>query len=113
MTYTSLLINECDVERYTEGAVDGYGHPVRTWAVHLDDIACRIQDAGGVGRSGREITVGAEVVIADYKLFLGDVDVTEQDRVVLDSVTYEILMVTDKQDSASSHHLECYLRTVR
>ena len=108
MSYTNLLINTCDVTRYTIGVADDYGNPAKTWAVHLDDEACRIQDA-----KGREVMVGAEVVVADYKLFLGDVDVTEQDRIVLDSITHEILMVTDKQDGVDSHHKEIYLRTVR
>lgn len=108
MSYASLLINTCDVMRNTPGVADDYGQPTASWAVHLDDEPCRLQ-AG----TGKEITIGAEVVIADYKLFLGDVDITEQDRVVIDGVTYGILLVTDKQDSASSHHKECFMRTVR
>jgi len=108
MTYTSLLINTCDVERNIPGAVGDYGHKADSWAVHLDDEPCRLM-AG----AGKEIKVGAEVVIADYKLFLGDVDITEQDRVVIDSINYEILLVTDKQDSADSHHKECFMRVVR
>ena len=108
MSYSSLLIDSCDVMRFTEGAIDDYGHPIKTWAVYLDDTACRLQ-AG----AGKEIYVGAEVVIADYKLFLGDVDITEQDRVVLNSVTYEILLVADKQDGIDSHHKEVFMQTVR
>ena len=69
--------------------------------------------------SGVEVKVGAELVIADYKLFLGDVTITEQDRVnvywgTTDVwVMYEILLVMDRQDCADSHHKECLLRTVR
>ena len=108
MTFTSLLVNTCDVERYTEGAIDEYGHKDPTWTAHIDGAACRLMSTKGV-----EITVGAEVVIADYKLFIGSVDITEQDRVVVDSITYEILSVADRQDSFGSNHKECFMRTVR
>ena len=108
MSYTSLLINTCDVQRNTPGAVDNYGRPADSWANHLTDEPCRLMST-----TGREVTIGAEVVIADYKLFIGDVDVTEQDRVVLGSTTYEILLVADKQDAFDSHHKECFMRVVR
>jgi len=69
--------------------------------------------------SGVEVKVGAELVVADYKLFLGDVTVTEQDRVniywgTVDAwVMYEILLVMNRQDGIDSHHKECLLRTAR
>ena len=119
MSYTSLLINSASVYRFTEGAPDAYGVKVKTLApvttqVDLSDVACRIQSA-----KGREIKIGAEVVIADYKLFLGDVILSERDKVYVYWGTtpawyeYEILMVEDKQDGVNSHHKECYLRIVR
>lgn len=108
MSYTSLLINTCTVRRFTEGAVDDYGNPALTWADHLADEACRL-----VASSGRELKVGAELVIADYKLFLGDVDITEQDTVIIDSITYEILLVADRQDGIDSHHKECFMKVSR
>ncbi len=117
MSYISLLVNTATVWRYPAGgAIDDYGVPAKVFAAvaTLIDIACRIQSA-----KGREVLVGAEVVIADYKLFLGDVGLSEQDKVyVLWGTTpawyeYEILMVEDKQDGISSHHKECWLRIVR
>ena len=108
MTYASLLINTCTVKYFTEGAADSYGNPAKTWSDRLTDEPCRLTATGG-----REVQVGAEVVIADYKLFLGDVTIIEQDRVIIDSVTYEVLLVTDRQDGTGSHHKECFLRTVR
>ena len=117
MSYTSLLIHLASVYRYPAGGtIDYYGVPAKVFAVvpALGDIPCRIQSA-----KGREVLVGAEVVIADYKLFLGDVELTEQDKVYVYWGTtpawyeYEILMVEDKQDGVNSHHKECYLRIVR
>ena len=116
MSYSSLLINWASVWRYTEGALDDYGNPIITWAIvpALADIACRIMPVSGV-----ELKVGAELVVADYQLFLEDVTITEQDKVyvywgTVDAwVEYEILLVKDRQDGTDSHHKECLLRTVR
>ena len=108
MSYTDLLINTCTTQRFTEGANDGYGNPALTWADNLSDIACRLTTA-----KGRELKVGAELVIADYKLFVGDVDIIEQDRVIIGGLTYEVLLVEDYKDSSSSHHKQCWLRISR
>ena len=116
MSYTSLLINWCSVYRYTTAGVDSYGKLIETWAVvpALSDVACRIMPVSGV-----ELKIGAELVVADYQLFLGDVTITEQDRVyvywgTVDAwVLYEILLVKDRQDGTDSHHKELLLRTVR
>ena len=117
MSYTDLLINTCDVERFTEAiALDAYGIPEKTWTVHLDDEACRFMSGRGgrgIANTGMEVRIGAEVVIADFKLFLGDVDITEQDRVVVDGVTYQILIVAPVSNGFGNHHKECWLRTVR
>jgi len=108
MSFTSLLINTCDVERFTLGVADSYGNPIKTWAVVINDEPCRLMDAGG-----REIQIGAEVVIADNKLFIANDDITERDRIVILGKTYEILLVETRQDSVSGHHLELLLRLVR
>ena len=95
---------------------DAYGLPETVWelATDLPDVPCRLMATGGV-----ELKIGKEVVIADYKLFLGDVTIYEQDRVwvyigtVKGWALYEILLVKDIQDGLDSHHKECFLRTVR
>lgn len=108
MSFTSLLTNICTIEYFTEGDPDSYGNPALTWTARYTDEACRL-----VASSGREIKIGAEVVIADYKLFLGDITITEQDRVVIGSNTYEILLVQDYGDSFENHHKQCWLRISR
>ncbi len=108
MSFTSLLIETCTVQRYTEGAADNYGVPAKTWADHLTDQACRIN-----ATTGREVLVGAKVVVADYKMFIADIDITEQDRVVSGGVTYEVLLVSDRQNSTVDHHKECLMKAVR
>ena len=110
MAYLDLLVDTCTVQRNTPGAVGGYGTRADSWAdvASLTDIDCRL-----MATTGREVKIGAEVVIADYKLFLDDVDITEQDRVVIDSITYEVLLVSTRQDWVGNHHKECLMRTVR
>ena len=108
MSYTSLLINTCTTQRKHPGAIDAYGTPAPGWANELVNIICRWSTP-----SNREIKVGAEVVIADLILFVEDVDITEQDRVVLDTKTYEVLSVLRRQDGTGEHHVEALLRTVK
>ena len=108
MSYTSLLIHTCTTQRFTEGIADAYGVPIRTWTNELEDIDCRLEAA-----LGTELKVGAEIVVADYKLFVGSVDIIEQDRVIIDSLTYEVLLVQEYADSSASHHKQCWLRISR
>ena len=108
MGYHELLIQTAQVSRYTAGAADAYGVPLKSWVVRLNAVPCRVSNSGG-----REIKVGAEVVIADYQLFFEDEDVTEQDRAVIDGLTYEILLVERPEDNVNGHHKECMVRIVR
>ena len=108
MSFASLLINECTVQEYSAGTADDYGVPAETWTDFATDEPCRLVPA-----TNREVQVGAEVVIADYTLFIDNIGMTEQMRVVIDSVTYEVLSVMIRQDSVDGHHQECLLRTVR
>jgi phosphatidylserine decarboxylase len=108
MSFESLLIDTCTIWRYTPGVVDAYGTPTKTWYSHFADEPCRLMSA-----NGREVQVGAVVVIADYMLMIGDVDITEQDLVTVDGINYEILLVEEAKDSINTHHKECLLRTVR
>jgi len=109
------MINTCTVQRDTPGAADAYGNPAEVWGNHLVDEPCRIMAgvSGGNLNAGREFKVGAEVVQAEYMLYIGDVDITEQDRVVLGGVTYHILLVDERQNGTAVHHKEVWLRAVR
>jgi len=108
MAFADLLISTCIVSRYSSVSSDAYGQPIKTWVNIPPWRPCRLSMA-----SGKEIQVGAEVVLADAKLFIGDVDITEKDRVVIGPLTYEVLFVATVQDGAGDHHKECYLRVVR
>ncbi len=120
MSYESLLISTCTIQRYTEGARDSYGKPALTWADYLVDEPCRLVPGIGKGTllAGKEtgqsgFFVNANVVEAGYTLFLRDVDITEQDRVVLDGITYEVRIVLGPENTVGIHHKECFIETVR
>ncbi len=109
MSFDSLLINTCDILAFTVGAPDAYGNLVKTWVTVYDDELCRWSTP-----SNREVKVGAEVVIADLQLFLGvNTVISEQNRVILDGATYEVLSAADRQNGSANHHVECLLRSVR
>jgi hypothetical protein len=115
VSYSDLLINTCTIKRFTEGAADGYGNPVKAWADHLADEPCRLVAYTGriIGQGGFELKVGAEVVVAENMIFFNDIDITEQDRVIIDSITYEVILVLFRQDAVGDHHKQVYVRTVR
>ena len=108
MAFENLLINTCDIERFTEGIADGYGIPDKTWAVEHANEPCR-----HVSGKGREVRIGQEVVIVYDQLFVGDIDITEQDRVIIDTVTYQVLAVVFRQDGVGAHHKQCFLEMVK
>lgn len=99
-----LFINECRIQRYTQGAKDGYGNPAKAWAAHLT-VDGRISYP-----KGRQIFRDTEMVNVDAVLFLEDIDVIEHDRVYVDDVLYEILFVAQVQDLIGSHHKELTLK---
>jgi hypothetical protein len=118
MSFDSLLIHTADFLRYTEAGVDDYGIPVKTWAIIYPTHVCRLAPTGG-----REIKKDAEVVISDYSIFVDStVIMTERDRInnirlasdgsVVDSSTFEILLVKIASDSTSVHHYELALQKV-
>ena len=113
MSFECMLINSCTVRRNTIGAADAYGTPTASWANYLEDQACRIYGVTPSRGAGREVYVGAKLVVADKLMMIADIDITEQDRVVSDGITYEVLMITLRQDGAGSHHKQCHLKTVR
>ncbi len=108
MAFTDLLIDTCIVRRFVAGDPDDYGKPAEAWSDHITDLPCRL-----VANTNREVVVGAEVVVAKDTLFVDDVDVTEQDRIIVDEITYEILSVVIRKDSSEAHHKELLMRTVR
>ena len=111
MSFTTLLIDTCTTQRFTEGVADAYGVLVKTWSDNLTDQACRLETSPI--SAGKEIKVGAEVVVADNRMYIADVDITEQDRVVINSITYEVILVESFSGGLEVQHKRCWLKVVR
>lgn len=107
MTFSDLLNSTCTIRRSSDGAADAYGNKAKTWADHVVDTPCR-----QVYGKGKEILVGAEVIIVYDELFVGDIDVTTWDRVTLAAIEYDIVSVVIRQDYGDTHHKQCYLQRV-
>ena len=118
MSFDELLIHTCDIGGLSQGVANNYGTRAKTWPITYPDEPCRL-----VSTTGREVKVGAEVVISDWKLFVdAAVVVDEQDRVsdiklradgtVIDASTYEVILRQPRSDSVNGHHLELALRKV-
>lgn len=114
MAFVDLLFQTCTIKRHSVDTYDQYGNPEYLWSNYLTNVPCRLNSSGG-----REVKIGAEVMVADYDLFLSkdgdgyDADVTEQDVVVIDSIAYQILLVEAFYQRASYHHKKALLRMVR
>ena len=118
MSFSSLCIHTCDVGNLAQGVKNAYGTPAETWPVGSESAACRFTTNGG-----KEVQVGAVVVISDWTLFVANtVEVDEQDRisniqlassgVVIDAGPFEVLLVKPRSNGVGEHHKELYLRKV-
>jgi len=109
MSFATLLSNTCTIRRKSLGAADAHGHAVETWADSTTGVPCRLVTTGGNEKQANEL-----IVIADYKLICGSsVDVTERDRIEIDSVEYDILLVSSIYGASSVHHQELKIRMIR
>lgn len=107
MAILDLLIDDCDIMRYTS-TQDAYGQLIKSWLAHSTGNKCRVTSP-----VNREVQSGVEIVIADKLLFVGEyVDVTEKDRVVINGATYEILSVSVHRGMEKTHQ-ELLLRTIK
>ena len=119
MSFSSLMIHTCDIGILNQDAKDDYGTPAKTWPiVDYEGVACRLVSTGG-----REVRVGARVMISDWKLFVDNsVAVDEQDRVsnirlastdgIINLATFEIILVQMRSNGIGEHHKELALQEV-
>ena len=107
MSFDSLLINTCTTRRYVAGIADSYGNATPAWNDELTDEPCRISYPKGM-----QVQRDTEVIPVDAMLFMGDVDVTEYDKVIVDTVEYEILFVGIIQNGFGGHHKELSLKRI-
>lgn len=107
MSYTRLLIDNCAIERYAVTGTDEAGWPLQTWTALHASIPCRL-----VFGKGTEVKVGQEVWIVHEELYVEDIDVTTQDRVLLNGALWNILDVAHYSDGIGSHHKKLFVQKV-
>lgn len=118
MSFETLLIHTCDISLLEQGDQDAYGTPAKTYTLTYESEPCRL-----IPTKGREIKIGAEVVISDWKLFVDNlVNVDEQDQVsnillastggTVDDSTFEIILVQIRSDGIGGHHRSLALQKV-
>ena len=95
------------VQRATMSS-DGHGGWTSSWASLYTDAPCRLQPMGGE----EQIIYDKRGVPSTHKLFTETVySFIETDRIVIDSNTYETVLVRDID--LMSHHQEINLRRVK
>ena len=101
MSFDSLLVHSCTTQRFTYPTHDPGGQPIKVWADNLVNQPCRFGPD-----TGREVMHESQVVVADYMVDIGDVDVTEEDRLIWNDTGeyYKILFIKHVADSTPLHH---------
>ena|ERR1035437_8998213 len=100
MSFIDLLIHVCIIQRPTPGTVDAYGVPAKSWnATYLTNVPCRFAQ-----QTGKQFWNGVQLEVIDFKVFLEDIDVTEQDRIVWEGNYYKVLQVDQIGDATVNHH---------
>jgi hypothetical protein len=110
MSFESQLIHTLVIERATDGAVDEYNQPSRTWAT-LSQVPGLVQP-----KTAREVAQlnQAGAVVSTYTIFLRPTEIQPSDRVRvaagLMAGTYEIDGIRDA--AGHGHHLQADARQV-
>lgn len=99
MSFEDLLVHVAEIQRFTVASSDAHGNPVKTWTDTYATQACRIGKT-----NGRQLTNGGQVVLVDQIMYVPDIDITEDDRVIWEGQTYKVLLVDHVADSTTAHH---------
>jgi len=108
MSFSSLLIHSALIERVSAGAKDSGNLDTETWATLASLVPCRVDSDGG-----KEVYREAQLVLSTHRIFMADRDVTEKDRITVNSQVFDVLVKESKLGAAGVHHLELVAREVR
>ena len=119
VSYDSLLIHRCTVQRSSSVLDDVLGQPIVTWANHLTNVPCRYYPKEAAKAIEQE-TVHLTDVPSYYVLHTRRRDISEADRItnitaggnVLDAGPFDIELVRYRADSLGGHHLELLMKRV-
>jgi head-tail adaptor len=99
MSFEALLNDTCTIESKTAAQTDS-GELSLAWTSKATDVKTR----RATNKNPSVVNTIGQVTVAHYTFyFLPDTDITEADRIVFDSATYDVVLVS--KDS-SGHHLQ-------
>lgn len=108
MSIANYFNKTCTIYKRTLGATNEYGE--RAWTETSSNISCALQPVTRLGE-GYEITEAGKTVISTHIIYCATtVDITEGDKVVIDSSTFQVLLVSD--DAGRAHHLKVHVKEV-
>lgn len=113
MSFSSLLVHACRVDRGVPGMADRYGHEEKTWPPG-DTVDCLIQSVRGQEIEGASL--GGQVM-SDVRIFLApSVVLAEQDRITdvtpdHRTDTYDVQYV-ETWDYGAAAHKEILARAI-
>lgn len=106
MSFESLM-NKTATVRAKSVASDSRGGQIAAWANLETSVLCALQPL-----SDKEIIEDRNLTIGMYRAFFpASSAVTEEHRVIIDSITYEVKSVAD--GGGRGHHKELLLKTVK
>jgi len=118
MSYISMLIHRCTVQRATLGVPDIHGQPSRTWGTLATGVKCNLQ-----WRSVTEKTNDGLLVSRQSEVLFVPVsqDITERDRIVnirnlagtlVDNGPFYVTQATRYRGRKKEHHRQLVLSRV-
>jgi len=109
MSFDSLLNKTCTIQTATSAQDATSLEFIQTWIDAYLLVPCRLTQAKG----GKKVTRNDQVYDVTHKCFISyRTDINwNNTRIVVDSITYEILLVGD--GGGAGHHLELSLNRVR
>lgn len=104
MSLASMLSQTARVQRFVKGALDEYGRPEGAWNT-IETVMCRIELMFSEEDSSDRTTD-----FLQYRVFMAPTDITENDRLLLDSLrdtrVMEIVGIDEEwANKGSAHHL--------
>jgi len=109
MGFIDLLVHTAEIQRFTVTGSDAHGNPIKTWADTYPAQACRIGKM-----NGKTLWNGAQLEMVDLVMYVPDIDITEEDRVIWEGQTFKVLLVDHINDSTTTnHHKEVSLQTLK
>jgi hypothetical protein len=110
MSYNSLLIQRCSIERKTT-TLNEQAQMRQTWSVIYTDIPCRLDKIGNFTSTLSQTPTGQTSRNEFVGFFLKDQDISSGDRIYIDSTYLYVTPSLPVYDGKKLHHKEIFMST--